>query len=130
MQLKNSTQSLKPMWRYIHDQEPRRCIRSQPNLNKEITMASTEDKKTYSPLLILQWLQLIVLAVGVAGFFTVLGSKSETLNRVSIDISELKSIVSDLVKAQISISVNDALHSEMLQDLKVRVTELERRSIR
>ena len=113
-----------------HDQEPRRCIRSQPNLNKEITMASTEDKKTYSPLLILQWLQLIVLAVGVAGFFTVLGSKSETLNRVSIDISELKSIVSDLVKAQISISVNDALHSEMLQDLKVRVTELERRSIK
>ena len=113
-----------------NDQEPRRCIQSQPNLNKEITMASTEDKKTYSPLLILQWLQLIVLAVGVAGFFTVLGSKSETLNRVSIDISELKSIVSDLVKAQISISVNDALHSEMLQDLKVRVTELERRSIR
>ena len=113
-----------------NDQEPRRCIRSQPNLNKEITMASTEDKKTYSPLLILQWLQLIVLAVGVAGFFTVLGSKSETLNRVSIDISELKSIVSDLVKAQISISVNDALHSEMLQDLKVRVTELERRSIK
>ena len=119
-----------PTQRTANDQEPRRCIRSQPNLNKEITMASTEDKKTYSPLLILQWLQLIVLAVGVAGFFTVLGSKSETLNRVSIDISELKSIVSDLVKAQISISVNDALHSEMLQDLKVRVTELERRSIK
>ena len=96
-----------------------------------MTHSSNERRKQgFSPLLLLQWLQLIVLAIGVAGFFTVLGNKTATLDRATVDLAEIKSIVSDLVKAQIAISVNDALHTEMLQDLKTRVTDLERRSIR
>lgn len=93
-----------------------------------MTHTSNERRKQgFSPILLLQWLQLIVLAVGVAGFFTVLGNKSATLDRVSIDLAELKSIVSDLVKAQIAISVNDALHTQMLQELKLRIAELEKK---
>lgn len=93
-----------------------------------MTHTSNERRKQgFSPVLLLQWLQLIVLAVGVAGFFTVLGNKSAALDRVSIDLAELKSIVSDLVKAQIAISVNDALHTQMLQELKLRIAELEKK---
>jgi hypothetical protein len=76
---------------------------------------------------VIQWFQLIVLAIGVGGFFVDLGKRSQILNKTTEDLSELRLIVQDLVKAQIQISSNDAAHRTMLDDLKVRVFDLERR---
>ena len=93
-------------------------------------MTSSQEKKPFSPSIALQWLQLFVLTIGVAGFFTVLGSKNETINRTTADLSELKGIVQDLVKSQITFAVNDGRHQEMLDDLRIRVFDLEKRSMR
>jgi len=74
-----------------------------------------------------QWAQLIVLAAGVGGLFIDIGKRSQLIDKTDKDLSELKVIVQDLVKAQIQISSNDAKHGAMLDDLKQRVIELERK---
>ena len=76
---------------------------------------------------LIQWAQLLILAIGVAGFFIDIGKRSQILDKTNQDLGELKVIVQDLVKAQIQISSNDARHSAMLEDLKQRVIELERK---
>lgn len=78
-------------------------------------------------VILLQWLQLLVLVSGVAGFFIDIGKRSQLLDKTNQDLSELKIIVQDLVKAQISSSTNDATHKVILDDLKLRVMELEKR---
>jgi hypothetical protein len=84
------------------------------------------DKKN-NPSVVLQWFQLLVLSIGVGGFFVDIGKRSQLLDKTNEDLVELKVIVQDLVKAQIQISSNDATHKAMLDDLKQRVVELERR---
>lgn len=84
-----------------------------------------KEKQTSNNLI--QWFQLIVLAIGVGGFFIDIGKRSQLLDKTNQDLSELKIIVQDLVKAQIQVSANDATHKAMLDDLKQRVVELERR---
>jgi len=76
---------------------------------------------------VIQWIQLVVLSVGVGGFFVDIGKRTQQLDKQNQDLLELKVIVQDLVKAQIQISSNDATHKIMLEDLKARVVELERR---
>jgi hypothetical protein len=76
---------------------------------------------------VIQWIQLVVLSVGVGGFFVDIGKRTQQLDKQNQDLLELKVIVQDLVKAQIQISSNDATHKAMLEDLKSRVVELERR---
>lgn len=84
-----------------------------------------ESKQSRSDMI--QWFQLVILAIGVGGFFIDIGKRSQILDKTNQDLGELKTIVQDLVKAQIQISSNDAKHSAMLEDLKQRVIELERR---
>jgi hypothetical protein len=74
-----------------------------------------------------QWAQLFVLAAGVGGFFIDIGKRSQLIDKTDKDLVELKTIVQDLVKAQIQISSNDAKHGVLLDDLKLRVFELERK---
>jgi hypothetical protein len=76
---------------------------------------------------VIQWIQLVVLSIGVGGFFVDIGKRTQQLDKQNQDLLELKVIVQDLVKAQIQISSNDATHKAMLDDLKSRVVELERR---
>jgi len=75
---------------------------------------------------IMQIIQLFLVAAGVAGFFIDIGKRSQILDKTDKDLSELKIIVQDLVKAQIQVSSNDARHGALLEDLKERVIELER----
>ena len=76
---------------------------------------------------ILQLAQLLVIAAGVFGFFIDIGKRSQLIDKTDKDLTELKVIVQDLVKAQIQVSSNDARHSAMLEDLRQRVIELERK---
>jgi rhamnogalacturonyl hydrolase YesR len=85
-------------------------------------------KRTGNPQpYMVQWFQLIVLAIGVGGFFVDLGKRTQVLDKTTQDLAELRLIVQDLVKAQIQVSSNDAAHRTMLDDLKARVVELEKR---
>jgi len=76
---------------------------------------------------LMQLSQLILLALGVAGFFIDIGKRSQLIDKTDKDLGELKVIVQDLVKAQIQVSSNDARHGALLDDLKERVIELERK---
>lgn len=76
---------------------------------------------------ILQWLQFFVLCIGVAGVFTELGRKTELITNTAIELTELKYIVQDLVKAQITIASNDSRHQAILDGLHSRLLILERR---
>lgn len=86
-----------------------------------------EQKSRNNPTVALQWFQLIVLAIGVGGFFIDIGKRSQLIDKTDKDLVELKVIVQDLVKAQIQVSSNDARHNAILEDLKQRVIELEKR---
>lgn len=77
---------------------------------------------------VMQWTQLAVFSIGVIGFFIDIGKRQQILDKTNQDLTELKVIVQDLVKAQIQISSNDARHQTMLDDLRQRVIELERRN--
>lgn len=72
-------------------------------------------------------LQLFVLVVGVAGVFVTLGRKDAILDRQDRDISELRSIAQDLVKAQVLGAATDQKHGEALQAVAVRLDRLEAR---
>lgn len=86
-----------------------------------------EEKSRTNPTVALQWFQLIVLAIGVGGFFIDIGKRSQLIDKTDKDLAELKVIVQDLVKAQIQVSSNDARHNAILEDLRQRVIELEKR---
>jgi len=92
--------------------------------NKEKPM---EEKSRNNPTVALQWFQLIVLAIGVGGFFIDIGKRSQLIDKTDKDLAELRVIVQDLVKAQIQVSSNDARHNAILEDLRQRVIELEKR---
>lgn len=74
-----------------------------------------------------QWTQLAVIAIGVIGFFVNVGKQTQMLDKTTQDLGELKLIVQDLVKAQIQVVTNDATTKLILEDLRFRVLELERK---
>ena len=70
-------------------------------------------------------LQLVVLIVGVGGLFFTVGQREAALNNVQQEVSDLKSISSDLVKAQVLSSAKDGEHDRILQDILRRLDRLE-----
>jgi len=70
-------------------------------------------------------LQLVVLVLGVGGLFYTIGQKDNTLQMVATEVSDLKSISSDLVKAQVLSSAKDGEHDRILQDILRRLDRLE-----
>ena len=70
-------------------------------------------------------LQLAVLIVGVGGIFFTFGVRDASLQDVVAEVSELKSISSDLVKAQVLSSAKDGEHDRILDDILRRLARLE-----
>lgn len=70
-------------------------------------------------------LQLIVLVVGVGGIFFTIGSKEAALSSAVNEITELKGISSDLVKAQVLSQAKDGEHDRILEDILRRINRLE-----
>lgn len=70
-------------------------------------------------------LQLVVLVLGVGGLFYTIGQRDNTLAMVASEVSDLKSISSDLVKAQVLSSAKDGEHDRILQDILRRLDRLE-----
>lgn len=72
-------------------------------------------------------LQLAVLVVGVGGVFFTIGVRDAALEVATTDITELKEISSDLVKAQVLSSAKDGEHDRILEDILRRLDRLEDR---
>ena len=79
------------------------------------------------PTSLIQWIQLGILIIAVIGFFIDVGRGTQRIDQTNGDLQELKIIVQDLVKAQIQVLTNDATQHIVLDDLKQRVIQLERR---
>lgn len=71
--------------------------------------------------------QLVVLVVAVGGVFQTIGRKDAILERQDRDLTELRGIIGDLVKAQVLGAANDSRHSEALTSLATRIDRLEAR---
>lgn len=71
-------------------------------------------------------LQLVVLIIGVGAIFFAFGQRDSVLDTVEREVSDLKSISSDLVKAQVLSQAKDGEHDRMLEDILVRLDKLER----
>ena len=74
---------------------------------------------------VLQFLQVIVLAVGLGGIFLRAGQAETKINHNISELTELKVIVQDLAKSQIGLVTTDAKHSIMLEGLRNRMDKLE-----
>jgi hypothetical protein len=86
-------------------------------------MMNDENYKTVSAVTGI--LQLVVLVLGVGGIFFAFGSRDALLNDAIQEISELKSISSDLVKAQVFSQAKDGEHDRILEDILRRLDRLE-----
>lgn len=85
---------------------------------------TSESKQNVSN--VVQFLNLIVLILGVGGVFMHIGSRDTMLQNNTKDIEEIKGIAQDLLQTQITSTTNDARHFEALSNLKSRVELLER----
>ena len=72
-------------------------------------------------------LQLAVLVIGVGGVFFALGGRDEVIKDAVHEISELKSISSDLVKAQVLSQAKNGEQDRMLADILRRLERIESR---
>tara|TARA_R100001086_G_scaffold245909_2_gene177458 strand:- start:815 stop:1078 length:264 start_codon:yes stop_codon:yes gene_type:complete len=72
-------------------------------------------------------LQLAVLVVGAGGVFFALGGRDEVIKDAVHEISELKSISSDLVKAQVLSQAKNGEQDRMLADILRRLERIEER---
>ena len=83
------------------------------------------EKKSSQPYL--QWIQLGVLCIGVSGIFVDIGRKTELLANTNTELKDLKNIVQDLIKSQIIFATNDARQEAILDNLRDRISDIERK---
>jgi len=76
----------------------------------------------------IQVIQLIILIIGVAGMFTLIGKRDQQLTQVSTDVDKLASATADLAKTQARVSINDAIQERTLEEIKRRIDALESRN--
>ncbi len=74
---------------------------------------------------LMAYLQLSAMIAGVAAIFIHIGHRDQQLRSLANSVEELRSIVSDLVKAQIAASTNVAHAQRMIDDLSRRIEHIE-----
>jgi len=85
-----------------------------------MAFANTEISRTVAA-----WVQVAVFMLGLGGLAVSIGRKDATIDQHGTQLQELKSITSDLVRAQLSLVGNDQVTSQRLQDLERRLASLE-----
>lgn len=83
------------------------------------------ERKEFHVQTILNFLQLVVLVVGVASIFMTIGRKDQIVNSNAENLSTIEQIVHELVKSQVSGATKDGEHDRVLIDLKARIYALE-----
>lgn len=76
--------------------------------------------------MIVQFFQLGTLIIGVAGLFLTVGRKDARLEQNTIEIAELKDIASEIAKASIESAITNREQDRRLDDLRERLSQLER----
>lgn len=66
-----------------------------------------------------------MLIIGVATVFMTIGRKDHQLETTESNLSQLQTIVQDLVKAQVEGVTKDSEHERVLEELKQRIYRLE-----
>jgi hypothetical protein len=85
----------------------------------------TDDTKRNAQL-IASWAQFVAICIGIGTVLMNMGRKDQQLATTSEQVKELSSIVSDLAKAQIGLTMKDQQTEERLRDLAGRLDRLER----
>lgn len=83
------------------------------------------DHKQQTVQIVVQFLQLVMLVVGVGGLFMSLGSKHERLTQNTTDIKELRDIAQDLLRTTVEVKTSDRLQEQRLDDIRTRLHRLE-----
>jgi len=86
-----------------------------------------EQTKKINISLVVSSLQLVVMLIGIAGLFITIGKKDAAIENTISDMTELKAIVQDLLKAQITVVSNDATHNAILNSTQKEIQEIKRR---
>jgi len=85
----------------------------------------TEDSKRTSQL-VASWAQFVAICIGIGTILVYTGRKDQQLATTSEQVKELSSIVSELAKTQIGLTMKDQVMDERLRDLAARLDRLER----
>ena len=88
---------------------------------------NSPERKEFHVQTILNFLQLVVLVVGVASIFMTIGRKDQIVNSNAENLMTIENIVHELVKSQVSGATKDGEHDRVLIDLKARIYALEQR---
>jgi hypothetical protein len=88
----------------------------------------TNDSKQSSQL-VASWAQFVAICVGIGTILLYVGRKDQQLASTTEQVKELSSIVADLAKSQISLTMKDQQTEERLRDLALRLERLERNKI-
>lgn len=74
---------------------------------------------------VLQVLQILVIAVGLASLFVRIGEYQATQTFNTQQLKELKEIVEDIVKSQVEFAATDATLKERIDALRLRIYRLD-----
>lgn len=85
----------------------------------------TEESKRSSQL-VATWAQFVAICIGIGTILVHMGRKDQQLSTTTEQVKELSSIVSELAKAQIGITLKNQQTEERLRDLAARLERLER----
>lgn len=84
----------------------------------------TNDGKQSSQL-VATWASFVAICIGIGTILVYMGRKDQQLATTSEQVKELSSIVSELAKAQIGLTMKDQQVDERLRDLALRLERLE-----
>ena len=88
----------------------------------------TNDSKQSSQL-VASWAQFVAICVGIGTILLYVGRKDQQLASTTEQVKELSSIVADLAKSQISLTMKDQQTEDRVRDLALRLERLERNKI-
>ena len=73
-------------------------------------------------------LQLAALVIGISSLTAMLGSRDATLTRATSDIESLSLITKDLAAVSVANQTTNAIHAQLLEEIKRRIERLEQRN--
>lgn len=75
--------------------------------------------------IVMQFVQLIVMLIAVAGIFVTIGARNERLEQNTEEIRNLRDIAQDLAKTTVEVAINNQDQNRRLDSLASRLANLE-----
>ena len=72
------------------------------------------------------WASFVAICIGIGTILVYMGRKDQQLATTSEQVKELSSIVSELAKAQVGLTMKDTQVDDRLRELAARLERLER----